>query len=142
MMTDQPSAADYRALADFRHQLRRFLAFSETSARAAGLEPQQHQVLLAIKGLPTQCLATIATLADRLQIQHQSAVELVDRLEAKGLVHRTRDQHDRRRVLISLTETGEEELAPLVNDALRQLTDTGSDLLGALRDVITHATRY
>src|ERR1700693_2347251 len=135
-MTDQPSAEDYQALSAFRYQLRRFLALSETSARAAGLEPQQHQLLLAVKGLPPQCPATIATLADRLQIQHQSAVELIDRLEAKGLVHRTRDEQDRRRVLISLTETGEEELAPLVNRSLHQLIDTGNDLLRALRDVI------
>jgi DNA-binding MarR family transcriptional regulator len=140
-MARQPSAADYRALAAFRYQLRRFLAFSETSARAAGVEPQQHQLLLAIKGLPPDCPATIATLSDRLQIQHQSAVELIDRLEAKALVRRTRDEHDRRCVLISLTEAGEQELAPLVNRALHQLTDTGHDLLQALHDVITHATR-
>jgi DNA-binding MarR family transcriptional regulator len=140
-MARQPSTADYRALAAFRYQLRRFLAFSETSARAAGVEPQQHQLLLAIKGLPPDCPATIATLSDRLQIQHQSAVELIDRLEAKALVHRTRDEHDRRCVLISLTEAGEQELAPLVNRALHQLTDTGHDLLQALHDVITHATR-
>jgi DNA-binding MarR family transcriptional regulator len=140
-MPRQPSAADYRALATFRYQLRRFLAFSETSARAAGLEPQQHQLLLAIRGLPPGCPATIATLSDRLQIQHQSAVELIDRLEAKTLVHRTRDEHDRRCVLVSLTEAGEQELAPLVNHALHQLTDTGDELLQALRDVITHAAR-
>ena len=95
----------------------------------------------AIKGLPPDCPATIATLSDRLQIQHQSAVELIDRLEAKALVHRTRDEHDRRCVLISLTEAGEQELAPLVNRALHQLTDTGHDLLQALHDVIRHATR-
>ena len=140
-MADQPDAADYRALAAFRHELRRFLAFSESSARAAGLEPQQYLLLLAIKGLPTDCPATIATLSDRLQVQHQSAVELIDRLEAKQLVYRTRDEHDRRCVLISLTSAGERELAALVTLALHQLTDTGNDLLQALHDVITHATR-
>jgi len=140
-MADQPSAADYQALAAFRYQLRRFLACSEASARAAGLEPQQYLLLLAIKGLPPDCPATIAALSDRLHVQHQSAVELIDRLEAKQLVYRTRDDHDRRCVLISLTSAGEREVAALVTVALHQLTDTGNDLLRALRDVITHATQ-
>jgi DNA-binding MarR family transcriptional regulator len=139
-MIDHPSAADYRALASFRYQLRCFLAMSETSARAAGLEPQQHLLLLAIKGLPPGCPATIATLADRLQIKHQSAVELIDRLEAKGLVQRSRAERDRRCVLISLTATGEKELEPLVGHALHQLTNTGRDLLRALGEAIAHAT--
>src|SRR5487761_1614906 len=77
---------DYQALADFRYGIRRFLNFSEQAARAAGIEPQQHQALLAIKGLPAARNATIGALAERLQIQHHSAVELADRLEARALL--------------------------------------------------------
>ena len=73
---------DYRALAEFRYQLRRFDRFSERAARAVGLEPQQHQLLLAVKGMPAGVHATIGLLAERLQVQHHTAVELVDRMQA------------------------------------------------------------
>jgi DNA-binding MarR family transcriptional regulator len=74
------SLADYQALAEFRYLLRRFLHFSEQEARAAGLEPQQHQMLLAIKGLPADKAASVGELAERLQLQHHSTVELINRM--------------------------------------------------------------
>ncbi|HYX50470.1 MAG TPA: helix-turn-helix domain-containing protein, partial [Ktedonobacteraceae bacterium] len=77
---DEISITEYQTLAEFRYQLRRFLRFSEQAARAAGLEPQQHQLLLALKGLPEGRKATIGALAERLQLTHHSTVELVDRL--------------------------------------------------------------
>jgi O6-methylguanine-DNA--protein-cysteine methyltransferase len=73
--TREISLAEYRALAEFRYELRRFLHFSEQAARAVGLEPQQHQLLLAIKGLPAGRLASIGELAERLQIQHRRTGE-------------------------------------------------------------------
>src|SRR5260370_41490113 len=97
------SIADYQALAEIRHQIRRFLHFSEQAAREAGLEPQQHQLLLALKGLPEGRKATISELAERLQIQHHSTVELIDRMVERDLVQRSRDDEDQRRVLIQLT---------------------------------------
>ena len=69
-------AGDYRALAEFRYQLRRFVRFSEESARNAGLEPQQHQLLLAITGMPAGEPATVKALAERLQLRQNSVVEL------------------------------------------------------------------
>ena len=105
--------ATYRALAEFRHQIRRFLHFSEQAARAAGLEPQQHQLLLAVKGLPPGDLATIRNIAERLQLRHHSTVELVDRLVRRGLVRRRRNPRDRREVLIGLTRQGEAILRQL-----------------------------
>src|SRR5581483_11159618 len=101
------SAHDYRALAEFRYQVRRFLHFSEQAARSAGLEPQQHQLLLAVKGLPEDQRPTIGTVAERLQLQHHSADELIDRAEKRGLVRRHRDELDRRQVLVELTPDGE-----------------------------------
>jgi len=80
MRADEVTIDDYRGLGEFRYQIRRFLRFSEQVAREAGIEPQQHQLLLAIKGLPEGVVASISILAERLQIQHHSAVELVDRL--------------------------------------------------------------
>src|SRR5437870_1334547 len=106
--------ADYEALATFRCTLRRFLAWSERNAREAGLEPQQHQMMLAISGLPPEQRPTIRVLAERLQIRHHTAVELADRLAANGLVVRGRTSPDQREVVISLTVEGELRLAPLV----------------------------
>lgn len=104
---------DYRLLAEFRHQLRVFTAFSETAARAAGIAPQQHQALLAIKGFPAGAAPTIGELAERLVIRHHSAVELVDRLVEARLVVRRHDCDDARRVGLVLTKRAEEMLARL-----------------------------
>ncbi len=78
--TEDISMTDYYALAEIRYQIRRFLHFSEEAAREAGLVPQQHQLLLALKGLPAGRKATISELAERLQLRHHSTVELIDRL--------------------------------------------------------------
>jgi DNA-binding MarR family transcriptional regulator len=110
MSSGAVSLADYRALAELRYQLRRFLGFSEQAARAAGLEPRQHQLLLAVKGMPEGKEATIGELADRLQVRHHSAVELVDRMEARDLVRRERADADRRQVHVRLTPQGEKLL--------------------------------
>jgi len=104
---------DYRALAELRYQLRRFMRFSEQEARAAGIEPQQHQMLLAIKGLPPDTTATVGELADRLQLQHHSTVELINRMVERGLLERQRDTTDQRRVLVKLTEQGDDLLRKL-----------------------------
>jgi DNA-binding MarR family transcriptional regulator len=107
------SIADYQALAEIRYQIRRFLHFSEQAAREAGLVPQQHQLLLALKGLPAGRKATISELAERLQLRHHSVVELIDRLVERGLIKRLRDETDQRRVIIHLTPQGEQVLRRL-----------------------------
>lgn len=111
--TDDLSMADYRALAEIRYQIRHFLHFSERAAREEGLVPQQHQLLLALKGLPVGRKATISELAERLQLRHHSTVELIDRLVERGLVKRLRDEADQRRVIIHLTLQGEQVLQKL-----------------------------
>src|SRR5512144_271494 len=85
---DDLDSTDYQALAEFRYQLRSFLAFSEQAARAVGLEPQHHQLLLALKGLSGQGKVTIGKLAERLKIQHHSTVELVNRMSERHLIRR------------------------------------------------------
>ncbi|HLJ70037.1 MAG TPA: MarR family transcriptional regulator [Roseiarcus sp.] len=109
----RPSPADYESLAEFRFQIRRFLEFSEAAARAVGLTPRQHQALLAIKGLPSGAAMAVGDLAARLGIRHHSAVELADRLAEAGLIARSADSGDHRRVLLSLTERAESRLAEL-----------------------------
>ncbi len=100
------SKADYETLAAFRYTLRQFLHFSEEAAEAVGLTPQQHQALLAIRGFPGRDRVTVGELAERLQVRHHSAVGLVDRLAAQGLVTRELAENDRRQVYVALTANG------------------------------------
>ncbi|HYD16353.1 MAG TPA: helix-turn-helix domain-containing protein [Hyphomicrobium sp.] len=115
--------ARYEALADFRFALRTFLAFSEAAATAVGLTPQQHQALLAVKGTREGENCGIRELAERLLIRHHSAVELVDRLEAGGLVERRPDPTDGRRVQIALTRKSEQLLQSLSIAHLKELRE-------------------
>lgn len=126
---------DYEALASFRLAMRRFLAFSQGAAEAAGLTVRQHQALLAIKGFPGGDAVTVGELAERLLIRHHSAVELADRLAQAGLVTREHDPLDRRRVLLSLTPMAEAKLHALSGahlDELREMRPALARLLAAV----------
>ena len=126
---------DYRALARFRHALRVFLRFSEDAARQEGLTPGQHQLLLAVRGYPSEEAPTIGEVADYLQLQHHSVVELVDRAVAAKLVRRDADVHDRRRQRLSLTSHGAktlERLSAAHRAELRKFRDQMSDVLQQL----------
>ena len=103
-------AVDYKALAQFRYQLRVFLAFSEDAAERHGLTPQQHQALLGIKAFVDPGPATVSDVARFLLIRHHSAVELVNRMEKRGLLRRAADPADARRVHLRLTAKGEQKL--------------------------------
>jgi DNA-binding MarR family transcriptional regulator len=127
------SAAEYRALGEFRCQIRRFLHFSEEQARSCGVEPQQHQLLLAIRGLPEDTRATIGELAARMQLKHHSTVELVDRLEDRGAVTRVPGGEDRREVIVRLTRSGAGLLRRLSLVHREELEHTGPRLVRALR---------
>ena len=136
---DEIPITEYQALAEFRSQLRRFLRFSEQAARAAGLKPQQHQLLLAIKGLPEGKQATISALAERLQLAHHSTVELIDRLVERGFIQRCRDKGDQRRVLVRLTSQGEEALRNLSLAHRAELRSAGPALVQALTLLLSDA---
>src|ERR1700740_2063197 len=103
----KPDAPNFKAMAELRYQIRRFLRFSENAAREAGIEPQQHQLLMAVKGLPDGAKPTISVLAERMQLQHHSTVELIDRLVQRGFLCRLRSTDDRRQVLVKLTRDGQ-----------------------------------
>ena len=135
-MSRRISGADYQSLAELRHQIRRFLHFSEQVSRSAGLEPRQHQFLLALKGLPAGARPRVAELAQRLQIQHHSAVELVNRLAARGFVRRDRGGADRREVLICLTPKAHKVLRELSLHHKSELASAGPALVAALREVM------
>lgn len=128
--------SDYQALAEFRHQIRRFLHFSEQGVKQSGLERGQYQLMLAIKGMPAGVRPRISELANRMEIRHHSAVELVNRLEAGGFVHRTRAQEDRREVLLALTPKGEKVLGELALHHHDELRSAGPELVAALRRIM------
>jgi DNA-binding MarR family transcriptional regulator len=129
------SVEEYRSLAEFRYQIRRFLGFSEEQVRAAGMEPQQHQLLLAVKGLPERDKATIGELARRLQLKHHSTVELVNRLENLGYVARGASEQDRRQVIVHLTHSGANILRRLSLAHHQELEIAGPRLAKALRSI-------
>ena len=141
MATERVTLADYRALAEFRCQLRRFLRFSEQAARTAGLESQQHQLLLALKGMPEGMPATIGALAERLQVRHHTMVELVDRMEAHGLVRRSHAGTDRRQVFVRLTSPGERMLPRLSLSHRAELRSVAPSLLRALDELVGERAR-
>lgn len=119
---DRPlTSADYENLLAFRSSLRKFLNWSESQARAAGLTPAQHQLLLAVKGHPGDQPPTVGDLAGYLMLRHHSAVELIDRAEAAGLVQRGRDGGDGRVIRIHLTPDGEKRLSQLSAAHLNEL---------------------
>jgi DNA-binding MarR family transcriptional regulator len=117
----RPETLDYTKLLDFRTALRRFLHWSEDQARAAGLTPAQHQLLLAVKGHPGESDPTVGELAEHLLSKHHSVVELIDRAVVAGLVERHRDEDDHRVVRLRLTELGEQRLEDLSRAHLEEL---------------------
>ena len=125
--------SDYQALAEFRYQIRKFLHFSEQAVQAAGLERGQYQLMLTIKGMPDGVRPRIRELANRMHIQHHSAVELINRLEAGGYVQRERAQDDRREVLLALTPKGERVLGELALHHHDELRSAAPSLVAALR---------
>lgn len=129
----------YQSLAAFRHHIREFLHYSEQAARAHGLEPQQHQFLLAVKGLPDGVPATVGEIASRLLIRHHTAVELAKRMEVRGLVTRGMNPEDRRQVLIRLTARGETALRSLSLAHRTELKKMGPELMTALGEVLKNS---
>ncbi len=126
------SKAEYEALAEFRYAMRQFLAFSEEAAKSVGLTPRRHQALLAVRGAPGRQTLTVGELAERLHIQPNSAVGLVDRLEADDLVTRVSRAGDRRQVFVSLTPRGRSVLEKLSTAHRAELRRVGPRLRALL----------
>jgi DNA-binding MarR family transcriptional regulator len=136
-MREELANSRYQALSDFRYVVRKFQRFSDEAARAAGLVPQQHQMMLAIKGSVDET-CTIGYIAERLLIQHHSAVELVARTEARGLVVRHRGEQDRRQVFVRLSRLGEDALAEMTTSHYRELRTAAPALIHSLQSILEH----
>ena len=124
--------SDYAALAQFRYQIRSFLAFSDVAAAQQGLTPRQHQALLGIKGFVRPGTATVGDVARFLLIRHHSAVELINRLAKLRLVSRVADPQDARRVHLKLSTRGEQKLQALSQKNLEELRRAASPALNRL----------
>src|SRR5580693_1175876 len=128
---------DYRSLAEFRYRIRLFLTESEETARVAGLEPEQFQLLLAVRGMPKGNAATIQHLAARLLVKHNTAVERIDRLARMGLLRRLHSQADHRVVFVELSARGKKLVEKLSHQRMRELRRSGPELIAALISVIS-----
>jgi DNA-binding MarR family transcriptional regulator len=134
------SHEEYRRIAEFRYRIRQFLHFSEEAARANGIEPQQHQLLLAVKGLPPGSRPTIKAVSSRLCLRHHSTVELANRLVAHGAITRRHSDEDAREVLLELTPHGEQILRELHLLHWRELQSAGPSLTDSLKAIVEHTT--
>lgn len=132
-VVEDVSLAGYRQLAEIRFRIRQFLHFSEEAVRAAHMEPQQYQLMLAIKGLPEGVRPTVTALSSRLCLRHHSTVELVNRLVERGAAVRRHATEDRREVLVELTVHGEELLHNLSLLHWQELQNSGPALIQALQ---------
>jgi DNA-binding MarR family transcriptional regulator len=135
------SPDQYRDLAELRRQIRQFLHFSEATAKEHHVEPQQHQLLLAVQGLPEGVKPTIREIAARLFIQHHSAVELVNRLESTGAIARTPGAEDKREVWVRLTPAGRAILRRLALAHRIEMERSGPELARALNSVLRHSRK-
>ena len=127
---------EYLALGEFRYQLRRFLRHMEEASRLLGANPQQYQLVLAVKGLPRDVLPTISQLAERMQLNHNSMVELIDRCEERGLIRRARSGADRRQVELAITNDGHNVLRRLASAARQELRTIGPVMAEALQALL------
>lgn len=125
----------YRCLSEFRYCIRRYLHYCERAARSIGLEPRQHEVLLVLKGLPDDVRPCVSSVAERLQIRHHSAVELVKRLARRGYLDRRRGL-DKREVLLRLTRRGERKLSTLCEEHYADWHDEATALHRSLKRVL------
>jgi DNA-binding MarR family transcriptional regulator len=124
---------DYHRLLAFRSELRGFLRWSEQTAHDAGLTPSLHQLLLVLRGHPTEPGPTIGQAAEELHIRHHSAVELAQRAESAGLICRERDPLDHRRMHLEITDHGREQLEALTREHLTRIQTLAQTLERVLR---------
>ena len=130
------SPTEYQVLAEFRYQLAGFLRRRKDAARSEGIQPQQYELLLAITGLAEDKQPTIKELAQQLCLEHHTVVELVDRLERKGLIARSTSTTDKRAVLLRVTPAGQRILSRIVSFSFAQLREEAPELIRSLRRIL------
>jgi DNA-binding MarR family transcriptional regulator len=137
-MNSAISDTEYRARAELRYRIRHFIQEGDAAAQRSNLEPQQYLTLLAIRGLPQGAVPTVRTLAERMALKHHSAVELIDRLESRGLVRRSRSEGDKREVRVTLLPQGSKLLERVARERLSELKASGVALANAITALVEH----
>lgn len=135
-MAQDIQESDYIALAELRHRIREFVRSSDGAAKEAGLQPQQYQLLLALRAIPPKPEATVGRLAQCLSLKHHSVVGLIDRLESRGYVRRRRNAENRREVLIQLLPLGRRTLDKVVRQRLHELRASGQALVASIAAIL------
>ena len=125
-----------RVIIDLRYYIRGYIANSDRAAEAAGINPQEYLLMLSIAGLPPHQRPTVATLAKRMVVEHNTAVQLIDRTEKRGLVTRTSDPVDRRYKLVTLTPEGEDLLHSLAGYHMKELRSAVPEMVEALHALL------
>jgi DNA-binding MarR family transcriptional regulator len=141
-MTKEITTGEYRALAELRYRIRKFLREGDAVASETGLGPQQYLLLLMIRGIPDGQEASVRNLADRLALKHHSVVELIDRMEAHGYVRRSRSREDRRSVLVSLLPRGEKMLEQVAQHRIGELRASGAALVDAIGALLKNSHAF
>jgi DNA-binding MarR family transcriptional regulator len=141
-MSKALTTAEYQALAELRYRIRKFLREGDTVASETGLEPQQYLLLLMVRGIPGGQEATVSNLAERLVLKHHSVVELIDRMEARGYVRRSRSHEDRRSVLVSLLPRGEKLLEQVAQHRVGELRASGAALANAIAALLKNSHAF
>lgn len=135
-MAQEIQESDYIALAELRHRIREFVRSSDEAAKEVGLQPQQYQLLLALRAIPDKAEATVGRLAQSLYLKHHSVVGLIDRLESRGYVRRRRNAENRREVLIQLLPLGRRTLDKVVRQRLHELRVSGQELVASISAIL------
>jgi DNA-binding MarR family transcriptional regulator len=133
--------AHLRRMAEFRFRLRLFLHVSQAAVEEMGLHNQQYQLLQCVGGMPEEMAPSIANVAARMLLKHNSAVELVDRSVEQGLLRRSGDELDHRRILLRITQQGERILGSLSEFHARELEQSGPELVRALDRILQASNR-
>lgn len=105
---DNSSAIENLVLTELRRIIRATQLNSKALARASGMTPSQR---LALQFIHAHGEVIATQIADSMHLSQSTVTTLLDRLEERHWVVRTRQQDDRRRVRVSLTDLGKQQLA-------------------------------
>jgi DNA-binding MarR family transcriptional regulator len=108
-----------------------FLALADRRLRSYGLSAGARQVLAVLDGDGGSLSPT--TIADRLIITTASMTSLLDTLQRRGLVQRTPDANDRRRVVVTITTEGQTVIRRLLPEMLALQDEVAAGLSPADR---------
>lgn len=103
-----------------------------------GLSTSQFGVLEVLYHLGPMCQSDLAS---KLLKSSGNITMVIDNLEKRGLVHRQRDEQDRRFITVSLTDQGEALIAKIFPEHVEAIVDEFSVLSPEEQDTLGHLCR-